>query len=85
VGSEPAAIEQFAFERCEETLAHGVVVCVTDRSGRRPDAGILASVAEGQRCVLRALIAMMDDILGLAGSKRHIKGVEHDAGLEISR
>lgn len=66
-------------------LAFRVVVGVTDRSGRRPDAGILASVAEGQRCVLRALIAMMDDILGLAGSKRHIKGVEHNAGLEISR
>src|SRR6476469_6328393 len=31
---KPAASEKFAFERGEEALAHGIVVCVTDRTHR---------------------------------------------------
>ena len=32
LGREPAALQQFAFERGEEALAHGVVVGIADRS-----------------------------------------------------
>ncbi len=32
---------------------------------------------------LRALIAMVDDVLGLACGERHVERVEHDTGLEI--
>jgi hypothetical protein len=52
--SEATAIEQFAFERGEEALAHRVVVSVADGAGGRPDASLLAAGAEGDGRVLRA-------------------------------
>src|SRR5439155_6250467 len=49
---EPAPVEQLAFERGEEALRHRVVVGVADRSHRGPHAGLAATRAEGDRCVL---------------------------------
>jgi cytosine/adenosine deaminase-related metal-dependent hydrolase len=49
---EPTPIEQFAFQGCEETLAHGVVVGVADRTYRGPHACIAAAAAELDRGVL---------------------------------
>ena len=34
---------------------------------------------------LRALIAMVDDVLGLAGGKRHVESVEHNPRLQVAR
>ena len=34
---------------------------------------------------LRTLIAMVDDVLRLAGGERHVERIEHDAGLQIGR
>src|SRR6056297_1438390 len=63
---ELAAVEQFAFERGEEALAHGVVVAIADRAHRRPDTHFLAPEAEGHGRVLRSLVAMMDDAIWFA-------------------
>src|SRR3954467_14389748 len=46
---EPGAIEQLAFERGEEALAHGVVVCVADRTHRGTHACVTTAMAELDR------------------------------------
>ncbi len=58
-GRESLLVEEFAFERREETLAHGVVVRVARRSHRLTDAGLAAKIAESDRRVLRSLDALM--------------------------
>jgi hypothetical protein len=52
---ESAAIEQLAFEGCEETLAHGVVIRVTDRAHRGAHACIAAAATELDRGILLTL------------------------------
>ena len=47
LGLELAPVEQLAFERREEALAHRIVIGITDRSHGWTDAGFLASQAEG--------------------------------------
>src|ERR1700736_3789261 len=49
---EPAACQQLAFQGCEEALAHGVIVGVTNRSHGWAHTGFPAAAAERQRCVL---------------------------------
>ncbi len=49
---EAAAVEQFTFERGEETLAHRVIEAIADRAHRGPHAGLAAALAEGERSVL---------------------------------
>ena len=58
---EPAASEQLALKRGEEALAHGIVVCVADRTHRGAHAPVTAAVAELDRAVLRTLVGVMDD------------------------
>ncbi len=52
LGFEAAAVEQFTFERGEETLAHRVIEAIADRAHRGPHAGLAAALAEGERSVL---------------------------------
>jgi hypothetical protein len=40
---EAAAVEQFAYERGEETFAHGAVEAIADRAHRGPHAGLGAT------------------------------------------
>ena len=47
--------EKLAFERGEEALAHGIVVCVADRTHRGAHARVTAAVAELDRGVLAGL------------------------------
>src|ERR1700693_5391816 len=61
---ELAAIEKLAFEGGEEALAHGIVVCVADRTHRGAYAGVTAAVTELDRSVLA----------GLKWSSQHFKG-----------
>ena len=56
---EPPALEQLAFEGREEAFAHRIVVAIPDRSGGGAHAGVPASLAEGERGVLRSLDALM--------------------------
>jgi len=78
---EAAPVEQLAFETREEALGHGVVVGVSDRAHRRTHAHLPAAVAEGDAGVLAALIAVMDDLVGLALLDGHVQRAEH----QISR
>src|SRR6266851_9891533 len=52
LGFEAAAVEQFAFERGKEALAHRVIEAIADRPHRGPHAGLAAALAEGDRSVL---------------------------------
>ena len=63
LGAERPALEQFAFERGEETLAHGVVVGIADRPHAWPNLCFLAPQPIGYGRVLRTLVRMMDDIV----------------------
>jgi hypothetical protein len=69
---KPAASEKFAFERGEEALAHGIVVCVTDRTHRGAHASVTAAVAELDRTVLRTLVGVMDHASGPPRRQRHV-------------
>src|SRR6202022_2278819 len=80
---EPAACQQLAFQGCEEALAHGVVVGVTDRSHGWAYAGFPAAAAERQRCILAALVAVVDDIARLALTDRHLQCRPHELGPQM--
>ena len=49
--------------------------------GRRPP----CSERRKRPTILRTAIRMMDDVVGLSGHDRHVKSVEHDAGLQVGR
>jgi len=48
LGLEPAAVEQLAFERGEEALAHGIVETIIHGAHRRPHCDLAATFAEGE-------------------------------------
>ena len=72
-GGEVHAIDELALQRGEEALTHGVVAAVADASHRRTHTFILAALAEGNRGVLRALIGVVDDLLGPPLRNRHVQ------------
>ena len=84
--AEAVAIEQLAFERGEEALAHRVVVSVADRAHRRPDAGLAAALAEGDRRVLAALVGVMDDArAGRRCASAMSSACEDELGAQVRR
>ena len=80
---EPPALEQLAFEGREEALAHRIVVAIPDRSGGGAHAGVPASLAEGERGVLRSLVAMVDHAVGPTLPERHVEGIEHELCAQV--
>ena len=83
-GLELPTVEQFAFERGEEALAHGVVAgpcreAVADRPHAGPDVRLFAPEPESHRCVLRSLIRVMDDIDGATLSDGHVHSIDGPA------
>src|ERR1700741_5148923 len=80
---EPATCQQLTFQCGEEALAHGVVVGVTDRSHGWAHAGVPAAAAERQRCILGALVAVVDDIARLALTDRHLQCRQDQLGPQM--
>src|SRR6202140_1078215 len=74
---EPAAIEKLAFEGGEEALAHGIVVCVADRTHLGVYPRDPAAVTELDRGVLRTLVGVMDHARGPPRQKRHVQSVNY--------
>src|ERR1700743_823008 len=62
---EPPACQQFALERCEEALAHGVVVSVADRSHGGAGAAAAAATTERQGRILGGFKRSLQLGLGL--------------------
>ncbi len=55
MGAEGAAIDEFAFKRRKEALAHRIIVAITHRAHGGSDTGLLTALSEGDRAVLRTL------------------------------
>jgi hypothetical protein len=83
LGLERHAVGQLAFQGREEALAQGVVIRVTDRAHRRPNSGLPAASAEGNRGVLAALVGMMNHVAGPALPQRHVQRREHQFGTQM--
>jgi len=83
VGLEAAPVQQFAFERGEKALAHGVVEAISYGTHGRPHARLLAAPAKGERGVLAALVRMMDYVFRPALPQRHVERLEHQFGAQI--
>ena len=62
---ESFPLDEFSLERREKALTHRVVVGITDRAHRGLDTRFFASESKGDRRVLRALVAVMDDAVRL--------------------
>src|ERR1700726_5054892 len=84
LGFEAAAVEQFPFERGEETLAHRVIEAIADRAHRGPHAGLAAALAEGERSVLATLVRVMNHGGGPTLPYRQIKRLQHQFGAQMS-
>ncbi len=70
--------EQLAFERGVEAFIHRIVVAVTTRTHRWLNACRLATLREGDRRVLRALIGVVNDSERLASKDGHLERVDHE-------
>ena len=66
LGFEAASIDQLALEAREEALRHRVVVGVAHTAHRGLHAHRTTSLTEGDTGVLRTLVAVMNDVGGLA-------------------
>ena len=65
-GSEGFTINEFALETSEETLRHGIIKRIANRSHGRSHAHLAAAIAEGHAGVLASLIAVMNNLFGAA-------------------
>ena len=80
---ESLLFEQLAFQRSEETLTHRVVVTITDRAHRRTHPSLLATLAEGDRRVLTALVGVMNHILRVSLRQRHVERIQDYLGAQM--
>src|SRR5678815_3663594 len=78
LGLEAPAVDQFAFQARKEALRHRVVVGVADTAHRGTNAHLRAALPEGDAGVLRALIAVMNDLARPALSERHIQSCQNE-------
>jgi hypothetical protein len=79
-GGEVFVVDEFAFQRSEERLGHGVVVTVTDGAHRLGDTELAARVAVGVGGLLTAVVAVKDHPTDAArptaGANGGVEGVE---------
>ena len=75
VGRKRVAVQEFALEGCEETIADRIVVAIAGRAHGRPDCHFLASFPESDRGVLASLVGMMNDIGGSPLLKSHFESI----------
>ena len=81
--TEALPLDELGLEGREEALAHRVVVGVADGAHRGPDTSLFAPQPEGNGCVLRALVAVMNDLIGSTLLERHVERIEHEVSLQI--
>jgi len=74
---------QLAFEGGEEALAQRVVVGVADRAHGWAQAGLTAAVAERDRGVLRALVGVVNDVVGSPLPDGPLERVEHQFRAQV--
>src|SRR6187455_1400435 len=82
-GSEGFTINEFALETSEETLRHGIIKRIANRSHGRSHAHLAAAIAEGHAGVLASLIAVMNNLFGAALLQSHIQCTEHQISAHL--
>jgi hypothetical protein len=83
--AKPLSINQLAFEDGKETFTHRIIVAITNRPHRWPHVGLATSLPESQRCILSALIGMMNYSLRSPLRDGHFKSIKHEFRTQISR
>lgn len=64
------------FQVGKETLAEDIIVAIPKRTHRRSDPGNPTALTEGQRCVLVALIRVMDNTCGTTLADGHLQAIQ---------
>src|SRR6201747_1131199 len=78
-GFEGFAINEFALETGEEAFRHGIIKRIANRSHGGSHAHLTAAIAEGHAGVLAPLVAMMNNLFGVALLQSHIQCTQHQA------
>jgi len=90
---ENVAVKQFTFQGGKEALAEGIVIAIADRAHRWADPGFPTALAKSQGSVLTAVIGVtlapparagVDEAFWVTLLNRHVQGVHHQSGLEMS-
>lgn len=81
-GSEGATVKQFAFERSEEALRHGVIIAVSHGAGRLSHACFPAALTKDERRVLGAVVRVVDHVIRPPQLHCHLKRIEHDLHMQ---
>src|SRR6267143_97426 len=68
----------------KKTFAHSVVETISHRAHRRPYAGLVATLAEGQRGVLATVVGVMNHPGGAALPERQVECRHHQFGAQMS-
>ena len=82
-GFKGFAINEFTLQAGKETLRHGIVVCIADRSHGRLHTHLAAPIAEGHAGVLAPLVAVMNDLFGAALLQSHIQCSQHQVSVHL--
>ena len=80
---EARAGQQFAFERGEEALAHGIVEAIPHCAHRRAPPRFATAPAEGKRGVLTPLIRVVNDAPGATLYECHVERTQHQLRVQM--
>ena len=82
-GFEGLAVNEFALKAGEETLRHGITNASPNIPMEWPHTHLAAAIAEGHAGVLAPLVAMMNNLLGVALLQSHIQCSQHQASAHL--
>ena len=83
LGTEYAAVNEFAFKGCEGAFGHSVTNTVAYGAHVRRDSHLSAPFAEGVRSTLAVLIAVTDNAGGTALPQRHVECFQYQLGAQV--
>ena len=83
VALKPTSVQHLALQRGEETLGHGVVVCIASGPHRGHHPGFAAPLPKRVARVLTAAVRVVDDGLRTPLCEGHVQGREDALGLEV--
>src|SRR5581483_5826738 len=83
-GPKATPVEHFTFQAREETLGHRIVETVSDAAHRGSHSQLRATLPEGNRGVLAAMIGVVDHPAWNSLSVGHLKGCQHQGCLQTS-
>ena len=76
-------IEQLTLQRSEKTLAHRIVIAISNRPHRDSNLPLMTPIAKGHRGVLRTLVRVMNHLGWATLTTRHIERIEYQLGAHM--